>query len=80
MVCDGIILGTRAELSIFVAVQNGESGGVFFAFCYNLTSYNATFYYDFSVNPWYQATVDSISADQLTWNITVGALPYPCRT
>jgi hypothetical protein len=50
----------------------GGLGGIFFSNCYNLTAYNATFYYDFAENPWYQSTLDGISADGLTWNITVG--------
>lgn len=52
-------------------LQDGTLGGIFFNFCYNLTAHNATFYYDFSVNPWYQSTLDDISSDGQTWNITV---------
>ncbi|CAL8472258.1 g11800 [Coccomyxa elongata] len=50
---------------------DGTLGAVFFANCYNMSAYNATFYYDISQNPWYQATLTDISVDGITWNITV---------
>lgn len=58
--------------SLMVGTQDGTLGAVFFANCYNISAYNATFYYDISQNPWYQATLTDISADGITWNITVG--------
>ena len=54
-----------------MCVQNGTYGGVFFAYCYNLYVHNATFYYNFTQNPWYQATVTGISSNGQAWNITV---------
>ena len=60
-------------------MQNGTYGGVFFAYCYNLYVHNATFYYNFTQNPWYQATVTGISANSQVWNITVSPQPaYSC--
>ncbi|BDA47298.1 hypothetical protein COCOBI_10-1440 [Coccomyxa sp. Obi] len=54
-----------------IIFADGTLGGVFFGNCYNISAYNATFYYVISQNPWYQATLSDISSNGLTWNITV---------
>ena len=52
-------------------MQDGTSGGFFFNYCNNVLAHNATIYYAWSQNPWYQATITGISANQQVWNITV---------
>lgn len=62
----------NAGLHLALAVlQDGTQGGLFFSYCNNLTVRNATVYYNFTQNPWYQATITDMSPSGLTWNITV---------
>lgn len=60
-------------------VQDGTAGGFFFSYCNNVLVHNATIYYDFSQNPWYQATITDISPNGQVWNITVSLFPPSCR-
>ena len=56
-------------------MQDGTSGGFFFNYCNNVLAHNATIYYDFTQNPWYQATITDISPNGQVWNITVSHVP-----
>ena len=58
-------------------MQDGTAGGLFFSYCDGLLVHNATAYYEFSVNPWYQATITDMSSNGQVWNITVSPLPSP---
>ena len=60
-------------------MQDGTSGGFFFNYCNNVLAHNVTMYYEFSQNPWYQATITGISANGQIWNITVSLLPLSMR-
>ena len=51
--------------------QDGTQGGVFFNYCNYITATNGTFYYEFSQNPWYQATITGMANQGTVWNITV---------
>lgn len=57
-------------------MQDGNQGGVFFNLCNSITATNGTFYYTFSQNPWYQATITGMANQGTVWNITVTPLQY----
>ena len=63
-------------------MQDGNQGGVFFNLCNSITATNGTFYYTFSQNPWYQATITGMANQGTVWNITVSPFcnVYCCKT
>lgn len=58
-------------------MQDGTQGGLYFNLCNSITATNGTFYYEFSQNPWYQATITGMGSQGTVWDITVTPLQSP---